>query len=352
MRKDVRGFTLVELLVVIAIIGVLVALLLPAVQSAREAARRTQCQNQLKQLALAAHNYESTYRALPMNSGSSGYSPHARLLPFIEQTSLYEFLDFNLSTYTGPGGSQVPNPQYVSVFEKVIPNLLCPSDPAPRFYSATLGTPPQAYRFAGNNYMISTGSGTGTNYDDRVPTDGVVFTNSAVRFADITDGTSNSVFAGEAIRGDGIDVVLPAGTAPPFPYRKTLGPSGTSPGTGPGYTGSGGGWPGGIIADPDLNPVVAAGTSWRGGQSGNGRGLSWLRGLATNVLINGYNSPNSRVPDMTMHGTGYFGPRSFHPGGANIALADGSVRMIAEATNRTVQHALFSVNGGEVAPTP
>ncbi|WP_425618883.1 DUF1559 domain-containing protein [Anatilimnocola sp. NA78] len=348
MNRSRRGFTLVELLVVIAIIGVLVALLLPAVQSAREAARRMQCQNHLKQLALAAHNYESTYLTFPMCTGSTGYSPQARLLPFIEQTNLFAQLDFSVPTYTGAGGSQVPNPLYLAVFDKVVPTFLCPSDPAPRVYTATLGSPPQAYRFAGNNYMLSTGSGTGTNYDDRHRTDGVVFSNSAIRFADITDGTSNSVFAAEAIRGDGLDIALPAGTMPSFPYRKTLGSSGTSPGSGPGYTGSGGGWPGGIIANPDLNPIAAAGTNWRGGQAGTGRGVSWLRGLTQNVLINGYSSPNSRVPDITIHGTGFFAPRSFHPGGANVALADGSVRMLTDSIDRQVQHAFFSVNGGEV----
>lgn len=349
MRVMQRGFTLVELLVVIAIIGVLVALLLPAVQSAREAARRTQCQNQLKQLALAAHNYESTYQRLPMNTGSTGYSPHARLLPFIEQGNLFELLDFSQPTYTGPGGSQVPNAAYVSVFDKVLPNLICPSDPSPRVYTVNMGSPPQPYRFAGNNYMWSTGSGSGTNYDDRHPTDGVVFTGSAIRFAEVTDGTSNSVLAAEAIRGDGIDAVLPAGTTPTFPYRKVLSGSGTSPGAGPGYTGGSAGWPGGIIADPDLNAVAAAGTSWRGGQAGTGRGISWLRGLAHNVLINGYNAPNSRVPDVVFHGTGFFGPRSFHGGGANVALIDGSVRLLTDHTDRNVQRALFSINGGELA---
>jgi len=88
------GFTLVELLVVIAIIGVLVGLLLPAVQSAREAARRMQCQNNLKQLGLAMHNYESTFRAFPMNDGSRGYSPQARILPQMEQGNVQDLLNF------------------------------------------------------------------------------------------------------------------------------------------------------------------------------------------------------------------------------------------------------------------
>lgn len=350
MSTKRSGFTLVELLVVIAIIGVLVALLLPAVQSAREAARRMQCQNQMKQMVLALHNYESSYGAFPMNTGSTGYSPHARLLPYIEQSNLFDLINFALPTYTGAGGSQVPNPAYISVFDKVVPTFLCPSDPAPRVYQITLsGT---QYNFAGNNYMFSTGSGTGTNYDDRHPTDGMIYTNSNIRFANVTDGTSNSVFAAESIRGDGIDVVLSAGQTPTFPYRKTLGVSGTSPGTGPGYTSTGGAWPSGTIIDPDLAAVAASGTSWRGGQAGTGRGISWLRGLASNVLTNGYTTPNSRVPDITIHGTGFFGPRSFHPGGANVALGDGSVRFLSSTISADIQHAIFSINGGETAALP
>jgi prepilin-type N-terminal cleavage/methylation domain-containing protein/prepilin-type processing-associated H-X9-DG protein len=352
MNDAKRGFTLVELLVVIAIIGVLVALLLPAIQSAREAARRAQCQNHLKQLALAVHNYESAYTRLPMNTGSTGYSPQARLLPFFEQNNLYDRLNFALPTYTGAGGSQVPNPAYIDVFDKVVPTLLCASDPAPRVYSLMLGSPPQAFRFAGNNYMFSTGSGAGTHYDDRHRTDGVVFTGANIRLADVVDGTSNSVLAAEAIRGDGLDAILPAGTAPTFPYRKVLSGSGTSAGAGPGYTGGSGGWPGGVITNPDLAAVAAAGTNWRGGQTGTGRGISWLRGLAHNVLTNGYNSPNSRVPDVVIHGTGFFGPRSFHPSGANVALVDGSVRLLTESIDRSVQQALFSINGGEVVIVP
>jgi len=350
MNKHPRGFTLVELLVVIAIIGVLIAMLLPAVQSAREAARRSQCQNHLKQLVLALHNYESAYHAFPMNSGSKGYSPHARLLPFFEQVNLYSQLNFSLETYTGPGGSQVPNPHYREVFGTSIPTLLCPSDPAPPVYRVTLsGT---EYQFAGNNYMFSTGSGTETNYDDRHRTNGIIYTNSSATFASFTDGTSNSVVIAEAIRGDGFDITLPAGTLPKFPYQKTLGASGTSTGTGPGYTGTGGGWPSGVISNPDLSAVAANGTNWRGGQAGTGRGLSWLRGLAANALTNGYNATNSRIPDITMHGTGFFGPRSFHPGGANVALGDGSVRMLATSIDLELQRALFSINGGEVVTAP
>src|SRR5436190_7695238 len=105
LRKR-RAFTLIELLVVIAIIAVLIALLLPAVQQAREAARRSQCKNNLKQFGLAMHNYHDTYKVFPSASGGNGFSPHARILPYMDQAPLYNTLNFQ--TPTGISNSTVP----------------------------------------------------------------------------------------------------------------------------------------------------------------------------------------------------------------------------------------------------
>lgn len=350
MTQRRTAFTLVELLVVIAIIGVLIGLLLPAVQQAREAARRMQCQNNLRQLGLAMHMYDDAFKQFPMNGGSTGYSPHARFLPYIEQQNLQDQLNFSLPVFTGPGGNQVPNPYYLQLFATSVPTFLCPSDPSPKIYNVPLGNPSQTYRFAGNNYMVSTGSGRGTFYDDRIATDGVVFLNSETGMRSFIDGTSNTVMLSESTRGDGIDATFPAGTTPPFPYRKILNAgSGVSPGAGPGYTAGGsGGWNAGLIANPNLGSVAAVQTNWRGGQTGTGRGISWLRGLAHYVLTNGYSPPNSRIPDVVMHGTGFFAPRSFHPGGANVAMGDGSVRFLTNSINPETHRALHSVAGGEV----
>lgn len=346
MRRR-SGFTLIELLVVIAIIAILIALLLPAVQQAREAARRTQCKNNLKQLGLALHNYEGTFQVFPMNGGSTGFSPQARILPYIEQANLQNLLDFNLKVYTGPGGSQVPNPLMITLFASPLSVFLCPSDPAPPQSTANLGSPAQAYVFGGNNYMVSTGSGTGTHYDDRSRTDGLFWINSNARMSDVTDGLSQTIIMSEATRGDGVDVTLPAGTTPPFPYRKLLSAgSGTSPGTGPGYGASGGGWPSPIV-NPDLSAVVAMQTNWKGSAAGNARGTSWLRGLAHNVCTNGYNTPNSRIPDTTMHGTGFFGPRSLHTGGANVLFGDGTVQFLSDSIDVATHRWLHSCRGGE-----
>ncbi len=346
-RRARRGFTLIELLVVIAIIAILIALLLPAVQQAREAARRTQCRNNLKQLGLAIHNYESTFTVLPMNSGSTGYSPQARLMPYIDQASLYNQIDFTRPFMVGTFPNQVLNPIYVNVANQALPFLLCPSDPGPSVYAVTLGAPPTVYQFGGNNYMMSIGSGTGTSYDSRHRTDGLCWTNSNARLRDATDGLSNTVMMSEAIRGDGVDITLPAGVMDVYPYRKALSLTTGTSGSGPGYNGTGGGWTGTPIMNPNLAAQVVNGTSWRGGATGNGRGSSWMRGLNHAVTTNGYNPPNSRIPDILVHGDGFFGPRSFHTGGAHALFGDGTVRFLSDNIDVQLHRFLHSANGGE-----
>ena len=341
-----RGFTLIELLVVIAIIAILIALLLPAVQQARESARRTQCKNNLKQFGLAIHNYEGTYGISPMNADSASYSPQARLLPFIEQGNLQNLIDFRQPFLTGPVSARVLNPLYVNVANQVIPSLLCPSDVGPNTYTTTASP---AGTFAANNYMMSMGSAQGTNYDDRYATDGIIWRMAGIRFRDVTDGLSNTVFMSEAIRGDGADITLPAGTMDKFPYRKALNMTAgvSSNSAGPGYNG-GSGWPSGIINNPDLAAVAMNGTNWRGGAGGTGRGIGWIRGLNMAVSTNGYLTPNSRIPDIMMHGIGFFAPRSFHTGGAQVLLGDGAVRFLSDNIDTRVHRSLHSTNGGEV----
>jgi prepilin-type N-terminal cleavage/methylation domain-containing protein/prepilin-type processing-associated H-X9-DG protein len=351
------AFTLVELLVVIAIIGVLVALLLPAVQAAREAGRRTQCTNNIRQFGLALHNFENAFRAFPATDVANGFSVQARLLPYMEQTNLQNLLDFKQPAFTGAYNAQIPSAQFATAFATPLPVMLCPSDPAP---TITLGN--AGYKYGGVNYMVSIGSGTGTNYDRRWPTDGIVFENSQVTFGDMRDGASNTVVMSEAVRSIGADMTLPAGQTPPAPYQYSLNAS-TGLDSGlqatPGLKATGGPWSSftnasGNVSNPDLSAVWPTMTGWRGASSNamRGRGISWAATGTMCTLTNGYSPPNSKVPDLATHHTGFFAPRSFHGGGAMVVLGDGSVRLLNNDINVQLHRALHSINGGEVAVLP
>jgi hypothetical protein len=210
--------------------------------------------------------------------------------------------------------------------------------------------------YAGINYMVSFGSGKGAKYDLRWPTDGLVYENSGVGFSDVIDGTSNTVFMSETVRSVGPDFTLPAGTLPFNPYQATLnGSSGVSAALQPvqGLAATGGGWsngPNGVIENPDLATIWPLKTNWRGAASAalRGRGTSWAHSGAMSTLTNGYSPPNSVIPDVVIHFTGFFAPRSFHPGGAQVMLGDGSTRFLANTIDVAVHRGLHSSNGKEV----
>lgn len=359
LRRRARGFTLIELLVVIAIIAVLIALLLPAVQQAREAARRTQCKNNMKQLGLAMHNYESTFGCFPMTNAQNylpntqGFSVQARILPYIDQGNLQNKLDFAQPAFTGPYNNLVPNPSFAAFFSVPLPVMLCPSDPAPSQNTGAGGA-----IYAGTNYMVSYGSGTGTNYDLRWKTDGFAYENSSIRMADISDGTSTTVMLSESVRSTGADITLPAGMLPPYPYQYTMnGSTGVNSGlqASQGLAPSGAPWSGfvngqGMISNPNLSAVWPAMSGWRGASSLalRGRGTSWAHSGAISTMTNGYTTPNSKIPDIVVHFTGFFAPRSWHVGGAHLVLGDGAVRFVSDNIDTITHRNLHSRNGGDI----
>lgn len=193
-RRSARGFTLIELLVVIAIIAVLIALLLPAVQQAREAARRTQCKNNLKQLGLALHNYLSTHSAFPPNGvtnvqAANSWSAQAFILPFLEGGNLYNAINFNV------GYSHANNISPVHIKAMRVPTLICPSDPKDRQRVTTAGAPdhyPLSYAVSRGTYEIhrtQSATDVGVAFDG-----GAAFAfNKSTRERDFTDGMSNTI---------------------------------------------------------------------------------------------------------------------------------------------------------------
>ncbi|MEM9643835.1 MAG: DUF1559 domain-containing protein [Planctomycetota bacterium] len=348
-----RAFTLVELLVVIAIIGVLMGLLLPAVQAAREAARRMSCSNNLRQVGLALHNYESGFRQMPSlgTQTSDTFSIQAQLLPYIEQGSLQQLINFDEPftdpNFKGPSWRAPINPKHKAAAETRVPTFLCPSDPADVFYLSN-GT-----NWAGHNYMGNLGSGQGLAYDAVArKTDGLFFYQSHSRFADVTDGLSNTVFAGEVTRN--VTGYEPTGTSieellrnvePRWGYAdigrcfRPIYPDGG--------LGVGGSPP--ALKNPDLKTVLTdcGSLRWK-----SDRAYTWFWGRESRTLLTGYAPPNDSLPDVVGHGRGWMTARSWHPGGVHIGMCDSSTHFIADGIDVEIWRSLFSKNGREVAQLP
>lgn len=306
-RNQSRGFTLVELLVVIAIIGVLIALLLPAVQQAREAARRMQCTNQLKQSVLALHNYADTHRKLPSAAYSSadakGISLWVRLAPFMEQSAFYEQYRHNENWNS--------TSNLALLLTASMEGIRCPSGSVDT-YSGSVASRQQYYTTHYYGILGPIGDIPNTadeEYDfvDEIPgevaTQGI-FTlaitgnNMPITFAGITDGTSNTLAFGEICWNDY--------TA----YRE--------------YT---------------LGMVDYGGSTGMGAFTY--KSVKWPINIGLHSTSSVYSAFNNVGP---------FG--SYHPGGANFALADGSVRFLPETIDMDNYFGLASRNGQEVVALP
>jgi prepilin-type N-terminal cleavage/methylation domain-containing protein len=320
------AFTLVELLVVIAIIGVLVALLLPAVQAAREAARRSSCSNNLKQIGLALHNYEGTFNILPMGSGNitgglgNNGSTHPLFLPYIEQGAVHSLFDFN-QDLNASVSNQAARQQSLKIFN-------CPSQP---------GKAP--FVLAGT--QCPNGCGT-TTYVQSLGNNARYFNNNGpfgrrygARFAEVTDGLSNTAFFAE-IR---------------------LGPSSGSPQAGP--------IPAGNIDDFNVATDVAFG-AWDGSPTGDliaipecenrgtrawlYRGKQYYRGVVVTTYYSHTLTPNAKRRDCiraTGLDAGHLASRSYHPGGVLFLLGDGSVRFASDTINETTWRSIGSKGDGD-----
>jgi prepilin-type N-terminal cleavage/methylation domain-containing protein/prepilin-type processing-associated H-X9-DG protein len=312
-----RGFTLIELLVVIAIIAVLIGLLLPAVQAAREAARRMQCSNNLKQIGLALHNYEGTNGVMPSARTGSPmlWSALAQILPNLEGGALYAAINFNLPKLPPTAASPLGAANVTAVATKIA-TYLCPSDPRTDGFLPTL---------APNNNVANAGSGT-TNggsirqIDFTGTPDGLFYDLSAVRFADVVDGLSNTAAFSESLKGSGVDSTGPAPQSVRFQFGQR---------------------PGGTAMSEAFCSSL---TTWIGE-----RGQEWARGSLTFATSNHYRTPNNVLPDcLSQYAIGWISARSLHPGGVNVLMADGHVVFFKNSVAWPTWQALSTRNGGEV----
>lgn len=330
------GFTLIELLVVIAIIGVLIALLLPAVQMAREAARRARCTNNLKQLGLAIHNYLDAYKRFPFgsqlrpNGNAPGVIPNfyrwstlASLLPFVEQDEKFSQLNMDLPLYATSTSVSAENTTTVI---RVVGTYLCPSDQGEPV-TPVLGFP--TIKFAPVNYAFCTGDGLIEN-GGAFATNGLFFINSSTRDKDASDGLSKTLAASESLLGR---AAAPMGQPqdPATVYGVMFGAPLTVPGctTFSGYN----------VSDP--------------------RGFSWVNGEYRCTLFNAYYGPNSKTldclgfylaqspPERLFTGWGWRAARSRHPGGVNAMMADGSVQFTSDSIDLPLWRAMSTRAGGE-----
>ncbi len=324
LSKNRRGFTLIELLVVVAIIAILVALLLPAVQQAREAARRTQCKNNLKQIGLAVHNYETSHKVFPgIGRGSNLISVQTAVLPFLEQENLKRLYNPQQPLFLLVGGVPNFNPSQLPAAVTVVNTFLCPSESqSPRF------TRWGANNIAGTSYMVCTGTGTGTYYDPRFPTDGMFWNASSTGFRDMRDGASSTLLMSEGLLGSNFDTL---GAIPAVPDRQTASPQGTLPNPNGGIT-------------PPMTDALCAGTlRWAGD-----RGLSWIYGIAQSTTFNTYLTPNSKTPNCHSNGQGRFKAASLHDGGVHVLMGDGGVRFIGNSIALATWRGLSTRAGREV----
>jgi prepilin-type N-terminal cleavage/methylation domain-containing protein/prepilin-type processing-associated H-X9-DG protein len=331
-----HAFTLIELLVVIAVIAVLIALFLPAVQMAREAARRTECRNHLKQIGIALHAYHESLSVFPpgrerslLDLNGRCYGAYAHLLAYLGENNIYNSINFSLNPETAPSGS--PQAENLTVMNQTLEILLCPTD---------LFTKLQADNGV-HNYLLNVG--TTFSVSPRNPSatqiDGIFFENSSVRVRDIPDGTANTICISETIKAEGGPTVWD-GSSRTNGFVLTRGNDNSTNG-------------------PELINY-AVDCSGPGLILQQTRGSRWLVGAPGHSLYNHVRTPND--PGVDCRGglphsnrinfwwdrlSLNVAARSRHLGGVHSLFCDGSVKFISNSVDGVVWRALGSRNGQE-----
>jgi prepilin-type N-terminal cleavage/methylation domain-containing protein/prepilin-type processing-associated H-X9-DG protein len=330
-RIDSRraAFSLVELLVVIGIIGMLAALLIPAVQSSRAAAHRTACGNNLRQLGIAAHNYVAARGHFPSGSVAKEFpadpqhvwtffrwSALAELTPFLENTAVHDALDLSVPLY---GSNFAVRPENAAAVQIFIVEFLCPADVARRLSEG----------FAPTSYAACTG--TGANGGTPRDTDGVFFINSQTSLARISDGVSKTALFSESILGE----PRAANHDPRTDYKFAF-------------------------LAPLSETLCSASVQWN---VSDPRGFAWANGEFRSALYNHRMTPNAATPDcmgVQIGGDvrsrytpyGWRAARSNHSGGVNLLLADGSLHYVSDEIDADAWQSLATIAGEEAAKLP
>jgi Tfp pilus assembly protein PilE len=294
-----RGFTLFQLLVIIAALGLLFALLLPALLKVRAAAARAQSSNNLKQMALGCHNYHDVYQSLPPGNDANDFSASAHLLPFIEQDNLYKLIDFKKPS---------TDPANATVRAILIKTFLNPRDPQMAVVDGSGAT----------NYLFCAGSKPALKDND-----GVFFQDSKIKFPEVTDGLSNTLLAGETLKGDGGKKAVDVRRQHVALDKKALDDLKEEAG----------------VAEWKENVHIAG-----------DRCSAWIDGRFLQGTFTGTRVVNDAHPEVSCGGAGGLSGLRCLEDVLPIALCDGSVRTITPKAGKDVWKALSGRNDGLAVP--